>query len=184
MGKSTYPDKQFPTHLERQSELLGPTLKHIWQHNGHQKIILVGHSLGGSLVPLLAADYPEYTRGVVILAGDVNPKLAQARWYNTLLNWIPDALIPDEWAHSNMEVLALSESLSQVQQRLAQLHTPITILQGTADELVDPDNAKIAKQLFQHSQLKVEWIPGAGHIIHLQHIDLVKAAIEKMNQRS
>lgn len=182
-GKSTYAGG-FPTSLQSQSNMIGPMLKDIWEHNGKQKIILVGHSLGGSLVPILAADYPDFVRGVVILAGDLKPELAQARWYNTVLDWTPNVLIPDEWNHSNMEVLDLTRSLEAEQTKLSKLTTPITILQGTDDTLVDPASATYATSLFENSELKVEWIEGAGHIINLQYPDKVIEAIQEMNTRS
>ena len=159
-------------------------LQDIWQQNGHHKVILVGHSLGGSLVPLLAADYPQYVRGVVILAGDVNPELAEARWYNTLLDWTPSAIIPDMWNHSNLEVLALSKSLEEVQSKFAQMKQPLIILQGTQDELVDPDNANEAMQLFAKSNLEVRWLQGANHIINMNHMDDVKKAIRDIDLKS
>lgn len=182
-GKSTYAG-DFPTKLQTQSAMIGPMLENIWERNGKQKIILVGHSLGASLVPILAADHPDFVRGVVILAGDLKPELAKARWYNTLLDWTPNLLIPDMWNHSNMEVLDLTSSLEAAQNNLSKLTTPITILQGTDDTLVDPASATYATSLFKNSELKVEWIEGAGHIINLQYPDKVIEIIREMNTRS
>lgn len=182
-GKSTY-SGNFPTSLQAQANMIGPMLKDIWEHNDKQKLILVGHSLGGSLVPVLAADYPQFVRGVVILAGDLKPELAQARWYNRVLDWTPSFLIPDKWNHSNMEVLDLTGSLEAEQTKLSKLTTPVTLLQGTEDTLVDPASANYATSLFSNSELKVKWIQGAGHIINLQHPDMVIEAIQEMNIRS
>ncbi|ETI62594.1 alpha/beta fold hydrolase [Marinomonas profundimaris] len=182
-GKSTYPDS-FPTHLQTQSNMIGPMLEDIWQQNGQQKVILVGHSLGGSLVPILAVDYPQFVRGVVILAGDLEPSWAAARWYNRLLNWAPDFAIPDKWNHSNMEVLALTESLTLAQPKLSGLTLPITLLQGTEDTLVDPKNADYAVALFHNSELGIGKIQSAGHLINLQYPDKVINAINDINLRS
>lgn len=182
-GKSTYAGK-FPTDLQTQSNMIGPMLKDICQRNGNHKVILVGHSLGGSLVPILAADYPEYVRGVVILAGDLESHLAEARWYNTLLDWTPKILVPKEWEHSNMEVLDLSKSLAAAQSKLAKLTIPISILQGTDDTLVDPLSTVHANIVFPRSPLQIEWIEGAGHLVNLQHADKVIKLIKETNNRS
>ena len=182
-GISTYAG-HYPTELQKQSSQIGLMLKNIWEQNGQQKIILVGHSLGGSLVPILAADYPQYVRGVVIVAGDLSPTLAEGRWYNTLLDWTPDFLIPDKWNNSNKEVLALSQSLANAQTTLSGLKVPITLLQGTEDTLVDPENATFASQLFQHSEIKIDRIQDAGHLLHLQYPNRVIDAIEDVNSRS
>jgi len=100
-------------------------------------------------VPILAADYPNFIRGVVILAGDLEPSLAKARWYNTLLDWTPSLVIPDLWNNSNMEVLELTNSLKLAQSKMTRLTTPISLLQGTEDTLVDPKNAEYATHLFE-----------------------------------
>ncbi|WP_421850245.1 alpha/beta fold hydrolase [Marinomonas sp.] len=182
-GKSTFAGP-FPTKLQTQSDMLGPVLKNIWERNGKQKIILAGHSLGASLVPLLAANYTDYVRGVVILAGDIKPSLAEARWYNTILDWTPSFLIPDMWNHSNLEVLDLTKSLEEAQPKFASLTMPITIVQGTDDTLVNPKSIDYAKTLFTKSDLKVVWIQGASHIIDLQHPNEVIEAVRDINTRS
>lgn len=182
-GKSTYPQGDFPVELSRQSQLLGPLIKQISQQT-HQKVLVVGHSYGGSLVPKLAADYPQYIRGVLILAGDVSPKLATARWFNFTLDYIPNFLIPEFWLHSNQEVLAIAPELAKLQFQYKSITQPISVLQGTKDELVRPENAEFSKSLFSNSHVRVTWLDGAGHIINLTNIDDVKTAILQLNRDS
>lgn len=183
-GESGYSGDHFPTSLAKQSELIEPILREIWEQNHHHKVIVAGHSLGGSLVPLLAADYPQYIRGVVILAGDVSPELAKARWYNTLLDWTPSFMIPDMWYHSNLEVLELAQSLENAQAKFASVSQPLIVLQGTNDELVNPDNAKDSMKLFANSDVEVRWLEGANHIINMNHMDDVKQAIRDMDKKT
>lgn len=183
-GESGYPKDEFPVTLSGQSNLIGPMLEKIWQESGNTPFILVGHSLGGSLVPKLAADYPQYVRGVIILAGDISPKLAEARWYNRVLSWLPQSWVPSHWYHSNQEVLALTDSLSDIQKDFVDLEKPLIIIQGTEDDLVWPENANYAQSLFQHSNPDVHWLQGAGHIINLTHVNEVVAAIEQMDKRT
>ena len=182
-GESDYPEGEFPVSLSDQSRLIEPILEEIWQANNQQKIIVIGHSLGGSLVPKLAADYPNYVEGVIILAGDLDPVLSEARWFNDLLNWVPDFLLPTMWMNSNNEVLAIRPSLENLQAEFATITVPITVLQGTDDTLVRPGSATKAPDIFKSSSVEVVMLEGATHIINLTHVSDVKKAIYKMDQR-
>lgn len=182
-GNSSYPGKRFPTTLSSQSALLAPLLEDIWRKNNEQKVILVGHSLGGSLVPKLAADYPHFVKAIVILAGDLDPDMAKARWFNDILSYLPDFMIPDMWANSNSEVLAIAPSLANLQSQFAKITMPITIVQGTEDDLVRPGSAAMAEKIFPRAELNTVWLEGAGHIINMTHQSEVSAAIFKIAGR-
>ena len=147
-------------------------------------MLLVGHSLGGSLVPKLAADYPNYIKGVIVLAGDLDPELSEARWFNFALDWIPSFLLPDMWKNSNDEVLAIQPSLERSQEAFANITMPITVLQGTDDELVRPGSAEKAPNIFKSSDVEVIMLEGANHIINLTHTEDVKKAIYEMVKKT
>lgn len=183
-GESSYPEDEFPVSLSDQSRLIEPILEEIWQVNNQQKIIVIGHSLGGSLVPKLAADYPNYVKAVVVLAGDLDPVLSEARWFNDVLDWVPDFLLPTMWMNSNNEVLAIRPSLENLQAQFAAITMPITVLQGTDDTLVRPGSATKAPEIFKSSNVEVIMLEGASHIINLTHVDDVKKAIYKIDQRT
>ena len=176
-GNSSYPGKRFPTSLSSQSALLGPLLEDIWRKNDEQKLILVGHSLGGSLVPKLAADYPHFVKAIVILAGDLDPEMAEPRWFNDLLSFIPSFMIPDMWYNSNAEVLDIAPSLKNLQKQFAKITMPITVVQGTEDDLVRPGSATLANKIFPNAKLNTVWLEGAGHIINMTHQNEVRGAI-------
>ncbi|WP_191600310.1 alpha/beta fold hydrolase [Marinomonas algicola] len=178
-GKSSYPTNHFPKSLSEQSVLIGPLLKDIWEKN-NTKTLIIGHSLGGSLAPKLAVDYPEYIEGVLILAGDVGPKLAEARWFNFALDILPEQWVPKFWYNANQEVLELMPELEKLQNQYSKLDIPVTFLQGTNDDLVRPQNAEFAQSLFP--RINVVWLDGASHIINLTHEKEVKKAIQTFYQ--
>lgn len=183
-GDSGYPGDDFPVYLSSQSALIAPILEDIWQKNNQQKVILVGHSLGGSLVPKLAADYPHFVKGVVVLAGDLDPELSEARWFNKVIDWLPNFLLADIWNNSNDEVLAIKPSLENLQQEFAQITMPITVVQGTDDALVRPGSATKAPDIFSSAEVDVFFIEGAGHIIDLTHVEEVKQAIYNVQNKA
>ncbi len=183
-GESGYLGNSFPVNLSDQSSLIEPILEEIWKANNQEKIIVVGHSLGGSLVPKLAVDYPNYIKGVIILAGDLDPELSEARWFNTLLDWVPSLLLPDMWRNSNNEVIAIRPSLERLQGEFATISMPITVLQGTDDTLVRPGSAEKAPAIFESSDVEVIYLKGASHIINHTHPQEVKNAIYSMIEKT
>ncbi len=124
-GESGYDNGQFPDTLIQQSRLIEPILEDIWQKNGQKKITLVGHSLGGSLAPKIAADHPQYVKGVIVLAGDLDPELSEARWFNKLMTWLPTFCFPKRWVHSNNEVMAIQPSLTELQSEFTKISLPM-----------------------------------------------------------
>lgn len=182
-GKSGYPGDNFPIYLSSQSALIAPILEDIWHKNNRQKVILVGHSLGGSLVPKLAADYPHFVKGVVILAGDLDPQLSEARWFNKVIDWMPNFLLADMWNNSNDEVLAIQPSLESLQKEFAEITMPITVVQGTDDALVRPGSATKAPVIFSGANVDVFFLEGATHIINLTHVEDMKKAIYNVQEK-
>ncbi|MCZ2723393.1 alpha/beta hydrolase [Marinomonas sp. 15G1-11] len=178
MGESSYPDGPFPKTLSDQSRLIAPILEDIWNKT-QKKTLVIGHSLGGSLVPKLAVDYPEYISGVIILAGDIGPRLAEARWFNYALDMLPKQWVPEFWYNSNQEVLELMPELERLQNEFSQLSLPVVVLQGTEDDLVRPKNASFSESLFPN--VNVIWLEGASHIINITHADDVKKAIQSFH---
>ncbi len=183
-GKSGYPGDKFPVYLSSQSALIAPMLESIWERNNRNKIILVGHSLGGSLIAKLAADYPHFIKGIVVLAGDLDPILAEARWFNKALAWIPSFLLPNWLYNSNNEVIAIKPSLTKLQNEFAKITMPITVIQGTHDELVRAGSVTKAASIFKAADLDVIWLEDAGHIINLTHTVDVKKAIYQINKKT
>jgi pimeloyl-ACP methyl ester carboxylesterase len=116
-------------------------------------------------------------KAIVVLAGDLDPVMAEARWFNNLLSFIPNFLIPDTWYNSNEEVLDIAPSLANLQSQFAKITMPITIVQGTEDGLVRPGSAAMADKIFPKAKLNTVWLEGAGHIINMTHQEDVNAAI-------
>lgn len=173
-GKSGYPDAldEFPASLEAQSKLIDPALRELAKQT-KQPIILIGHSYGGSLVPKLAYDNSDIVEGMLILAGDLESELARGRWFNQIGGMLPKAIMSNKLYYSNQEVQALSTSLKNLNAKYADLKIPIKVIQGMDDDLVRPQSADYAKELFNKSDLEVIKLEGEGHLIHLTQTELI-----------
>lgn len=161
-----------------QAERLRTLLVQVKRENGGRPIILLGHSLGASLSPYMAMEYPELVDGLVLLAGSLSPELGKPRWYNLaasmgVVSWFLSA----EMRHANREIMPLQRQLEDMKDRWLEIGVPVTVIQGEKDKLVFPQNADFAEQVLGHTDLKVVRIPGAGHFLPWENRALVKSEL-------
>ncbi len=143
--------------------------------------IVVGHSLGGSLVYQLALDYPEQVGAVVSISAPVDPALSRPRWYNQLAR-LPGArwVIGRDLSYSNDEMMPLVSQLEPIAQRLPELKVPITIIHGAQDDLVKIGNADFAAARLPADSVRYRRFEEDGHFIVWEHHDAVVAEIERL----
>ncbi|HTE26225.1 alpha/beta fold hydrolase [Flavitalea sp.] len=159
-----YSDFGNPLHLSEQSVLLNSTVNKL--RNGKQ-IYLVGHSLGGPMIVLMAADNPEYYNGLVLISGSVDaleekPEKWRPFIFKTPLNY----LVPGAFRPSNEELWYLKKDLVDLKSNFTKIVAPVYFIHGEKDTWVPPGNVKYAKQLLVNSP-KVEelMIPDGNHFI-------------------
>jgi len=157
------------TSLSKQSALLGPVLVDLKFKYRADNLVIVGHSLGGSLVPKIAMDHPEIVDAVVVVAGDLTDDYPAARWYNNLASWkIFSWIVPGEMLKANEEVLALKTSLADMKIHWQKIKAPILVIQGEKDGLVDPRHANFAESVATNNTVKVIRVGDGDHLMHLK----------------
>ncbi len=147
------------------------------------QICLVGFSSGGALSLLLASEQLDGLTGVVTISVPIKfmnknmvfvPLLHTA---NKLVSWVPsyEGIMPfrhnDNTEHPNinyrsMPVHALSElrlMVSELEERLKDVHCPALILQADRDPVVDPESADIVMDKLGSSDKRLEIIPSTRH---------------------
>ena len=149
--------------LPAQAKTIEPVLQFARKRG---KVLLLGHSLGGSIAAQVAADYKDLIDGVVLVAATIDPKYGAPRWYNrvansALLRW----LIPKTMRMANDEIIPLQTDLEKLAPRLSQLVLPVSIIQGDKDYLVSPKNAASAEALLSNAELSVQRFEEEGHFI-------------------
>jgi pimeloyl-ACP methyl ester carboxylesterase len=140
--------------------------------------IVVGHSLGGPIVAQLAVDDPRSVAGLVLVAPSIDPALEEHRWFNVAASWwVVDWLLPLDMVTSNREIWPLKGELEKLLPRWSEIRVPVTVIQGTADELVSPANADFAERVLDHAPVDVQRYSGVGHLIPWQHPRLIEEAV-------
>ena len=144
--------------------------------------ILIGHSLGGPVIARMAADYPEFVRGLILVAPSMDPDLEKRRWYNyaakfPLVKWS----VSKAWANSNDEIFPHKKELIELAPLLPEIAAPTIVIQGLDDELVPPANADYVEATMTGVQsMSVQRIEGLNHFVPWRRADLIKAAIEDL----
>ena len=145
-------------------------------------IIVVGHSLGGSVALWAAIRHPQRVAAVILLAASVAPEFEHPRWYNRLADtWLAKRVLPESLLVSNMEILALAGELQRLQRLVPRLSVPVLIIQGGKDRLVHPSSSDV---LLSHlpADLGVvhEFWPEAGHFLIWNQAERVRNSLLRM----
>ncbi len=183
-GHSTLKNKKIDGRFTPQSQAVGE----IFAEFPDKKWIVVGHSLGASIAPQVALDYPEQTRGLLLLAGSLKPSLGGPRWYNRAAStWVVSKLIGKSMRGSNREIMALRKQLVLLETRLKRLtlETHAIVLQGMKDRLVSPKNAAYASEAWQDNfaSLDVITLDKAGHFLPWRQAPLVTDLIHQLAEK-
>ncbi|WAC15002.1 alpha/beta fold hydrolase [Dyadobacter pollutisoli] len=142
------------------------------------KAILVGHSLGGPVIARVAMDSPGQVRGLIMVAGSIDPDLEKKEWFRPIIGAFPIRyLIPVDLDVSNREIRPLKDELTQMLPLWKSIRIPVTVIQGEVDDLVPPGNAAFAKQMLVNAPVSVRMIPEMNHFIPWRRPDLIRSAI-------
>lgn len=131
-------------------------------------------------MPFIALEAPQLVDGMVLIAGDLSTQAFSLRWYNHFADFrIIRAILPRDLCFANEEVFALSGNLQQMEDNWPNLMSPMLVLQGDKDKLVDPRNALFAKNNQTPGGATVIMYPGLGHLMHLVEAKKIDTAIIK-----
>ena len=143
-----------------------------------ERVVLVGHSLGGPIVARAAADYPERIAAIVILAGSLDPQLEKPRWFNYAGAGL-HPLLPRTVRNSNMEIFDAPRQTLLLAEVLGRVRCPVVIVHGSRDTLVPHANVEYMRTSFTGAaSVDAFTLHGANHFIPWTHEAEIRAAIE------
>ncbi len=167
--------------LERQAALLQPLLDYF---GGGRPAILVGHSLGGSVIARMAMDFGAKIGALVLVAPALDPDREELRWYNRLASLAPvRLLLPKSLDISNLEILPLRAELTKMLPLWDKVTADVIVIQGAKDRLVSPENADFAQKVLRNAHVTVERISDIGHFIPWERPNLIRNALIQLLNR-
>jgi len=166
-----------------------------------KRAILVGHSMGGAIVQLLALEHSSMVGGLILVGTG-----ARLRVLPSLLNGLandfeetieallvyaysasaPTELVElgrQEWLANSPAVIRgdfLACDRFDVIDRLGKIHCPTLVLCGEEDRLTPPKYSHLLRDSIADAALTV--IPDAGHMVMLEQPQRVNRAIEEFLQ--
>lgn len=164
-GKSTLASPSNIASFAEQSVIISGLVKELRQNSDNQAVILMGHSLGASLIPRVAMDYPELIDGLLIFAGTIDPQLTSPRWFNYAARLpVINAMIGDAFQRSNKEIFALKTDITAMTERWLEIDAHIIAVQGDDDGLVYPKNSDYIEAQFNPVLTQVIRLKDEGHL--------------------
>lgn len=154
--------------LEQQSIQLVAVVSHI--KNG-KPVFLAGHSLGGPLVIKMAADAPDQFKGIMLIAGSVDPELEPRESWRFIMETFPlNHFLPGSFKPSNTELVFFKEEVKTLETDFPRVTAPVYLVHGSKDSWVPPGNVDFAKsRLVNSPDVHTRMIPGGTHFIPWTH---------------
>jgi pimeloyl-ACP methyl ester carboxylesterase len=144
-----------------------------------QKVLLVGHSLGGAVIARFAMDYPETTAGLLFVASSIDPAMEEHPWWQRAVDARPVRwLTPKPLWTSNAEIIPLEQELNNMLPLWSKITCPAYLLHATDDRLVPVANVNFAKKMLVNSpDVRVRLLPKGDHFILWSRQDLVRQCL-------
>ncbi|XP_011806125.1 PREDICTED: monoglyceride lipase isoform X3 [Colobus angolensis palliatus] len=142
-------------------------------------VFLLGHSMGGAIAILTAAERPGHFAGMVLISPLVlaNPESAttfKVDIYNS------DPLI----CRAGLKVcfgIQLLNAVSRVERALPKLTVPFLLLQGSADRLCDSKGAYLLMESAKSQDKTLKIYEGAYHVLHKELPEVTNSVFHEIN---
>ena len=144
-------------------------------------VVLLGHSLGGPIVALVAADYPQQVTGLVLLAASLDPAQEVTQTIQYVGAWpLVRRLLPRAIRNANAELMALKPELEALALRLPSISAKVVIVHGTQDDLVPVANvAFMQRQLTGAACVETVLLEGQNHFLPWNSAETVRSAVRQ-----
>ena len=146
-------------------------------------VVLLGHSLGAPIVAWaaarLAAEQPERSVAIVMLAGSLDPAQERVHAMQHVGGWAPvQRLLPRVIRNANAELMALKPELEALGTILPSVKAKVLIVHGTADDLVPVANVAYMQERFSGARsITTVLLEGQNHFLPWNSEGAVREAL-------
>ncbi|MCO6461353.1 MAG: alpha/beta hydrolase [Saprospiraceae bacterium] len=165
-----------------QASLLAPIIE---KYGKNRQLILVGSSYGGPLCALLAARFPEYVSGLLLVSSSIAPG-EEAIWNITHLIDSPlGEFFPRVLQVATAEKIHHRKMLEEIKGEWSHILCPLVMLHGSEDELIFPTNVSFVYSKFWRAPKQITILGGLKHnIVDTRPKIVVEKIMELLNQNA
>ena len=140
--------------------------------------IVLGRSYGSPVALRLATMLPEKVGHLVLISSAIDPDKEKFWWFSKLgrsplIRWA----LPRPLNTATDEKYAHVAELKKLLPRWSTLQTPVTVLQGGTDWIVDTTNFSFAKRMLVGKRAEFVFLPQSGHLITSSNPDLIRSLV-------
>lgn len=147
------------------------------------KLVLVGHSYGGTIATHLALYKLNTKVTLVLIASPMDARLEELKWYNRLANYyIIRLILPRDLVHSNDEMLPLKSQLSALENEWKETNFKIILIHGKNDSLVPFENVHFVKEKAGKNLISSIEIEDENHFLPWTKKDLIISTLINLRE--
>jgi len=170
--------KRAVTSIETQAIAIHEAMR---LNRSHAKGILYGTSYGAPIAAEMALLYPNQFTHLVMVGGAIDPDNEKFWWFHKFARGtVVRLFLPRFINTATDEKFAHVDELKKLLPRWKEINLPVTVLQGSEDEIVPVANFQFAKKEFEGKQAEFILVPGSGHLVRRSHPEVIKRVLLKL----
>jgi len=148
-----------------------------------KKGVVYGNSYGAPIALKIAVEYPQEFAHLVLVAGALDPDNEKFWWFHRYSKGLFVRLSMPRFINTATdEKFSHAQELRKLMADWSRLNIPVTVLQGTADQIVPPANLDFARRQLQGKQAEFILIEGGGHLLRRSHPQIIRDVLLKVSE--
>jgi pimeloyl-ACP methyl ester carboxylesterase len=171
--KSRFRNKKLQqTSIELQAIAIHEALR---VNRSGKKGLVYGNSYGAPIALKMVALYPDEFYHLVLTAGALDPDNEKFWWFHRYAKGLFVQLAMPRFINTaTNEKFSHVEELRKLADDWAKIRVPVTVIQGTADNIVPVSNFEFARRQLQNREAEFILVEGAGHLVRRSHPHVIK----------
>jgi len=170
------------TSIEKQAIVIHEAMR---LNRSHKPGVLYGTSYGAPIAAELALKYSSEFDHLVMVGGAIDPANEKFWWFHKYTRGpIVRLILPHFINTATDEKFAHIDELNKLMPHWKEINIPVTVLQGSNDNIVPIANFDFARKQFSGKPAEFIMIPGAGHLVRRSHPQVIKQVLMQINLSS